>query len=183
MSGELQFSMFDTPVGVCGMVWTAQSICRFSLPELSPEATRERLLRGVSAVESEPMGLAVDARDGVLALLATGNADLSAIPVSYGALSPFDISVLETIRPLAPGQTTTYGDIARELGDVALSQAVGAALGRNPVPVIVPCHRVLGANGKLGGFSGGQGLPTKRRLLEIERARTRHERMQPDLFD
>jgi methylated-DNA-[protein]-cysteine S-methyltransferase len=175
--------MFDTSVGTCGMMWTAQFISRFNLPEVTLEATRERLLRSVSAVEAEPVGLALDARDGVLALLETGSADLSTIPVSFGALSPFDISVLETIRSLAPGQTTTYGDIARELGDVALSQAVGAALGRNPVPVIVPCHRVLAANGKLGGFSGGQGLPTKRRLLEIERARTAHERMQPDLFD
>jgi methylated-DNA-[protein]-cysteine S-methyltransferase len=68
----------------------------------------------------------------------------------------------------------TYGDIASRLGDVGLSRAVGQALGRNPIPIIVPCHRVLAAQGRLGGFSAPGGASTKRRLLEIEGARALH---------
>ena len=73
-------------------------------------------------------------------------------------------------REVGPGKTTTYGAIARDLGDVGASRAVGAALGANPTPIIVPCHRVLAADGSLRGFSAPGGITTKRRMLEIERA-------------
>ena len=94
--------------------------------------------------------------------------------------SPGEVPDESLILELPPGKTTTYGDIARRLGDVALSQQVGQALGRNPIPVIVPCHRVLGANGWSGGFSAPGGVRTKERLLLIEGVDIRPP---PDLFD
>src|SRR5262250_2974216 len=83
----------------------------------------------------------------------------------------FDRRVYEMARTIAPGETLSYGDVATRLGDPAAAREVGQALGRNPFPVIVPCHRVVAAAGKLGGFSAPGGTATKRRLLAIEAAR------------
>ena len=86
----------------------------------------------------------------------------------------FDRRVYAEARSIAPGETRTYGEIAARLGDPGLSRAVGQALGRNPFVIVVPCHRVLAAGGKAGGFSAPGGVETKRRLLEIEGARALH---------
>jgi methylated-DNA-[protein]-cysteine S-methyltransferase len=91
-----------------------------------------------------------------------------------GRTPELDRRVYEIARATGPGETTTYGEIATRLGDIGLSRAVGQALGRNPWPLIVPCHRVLAAGGKPGGFSAAGGVTTKRRLLEIEGARGLH---------
>jgi methylated-DNA-[protein]-cysteine S-methyltransferase len=78
--------------------------------------------------------------------------------------------VFEIARTIPPGRTLSYGEVAQALGDATLARAVGQALGRNPFPIIVPCHRVLAAGGKAGGFSAPGGVKTKARLLEIEGA-------------
>ena len=87
------------------------------------------------------------------------------LPISPGG-TPFDMSVWAELGRIPYGTTCTYGSIARSVGGI--SRAVGTACGRNPIPIIVPCHRVVSADGSLGGFSGGDGLPTKRSLLELE---------------
>ena len=92
----------------------------------------------------------------------------------------FDRRVYEVARTIMPGATLSYGEIAARLGTSALARDVGQALGRNPFPIIVPCHRVLAAGGKVGGFSANGGITTKLRLLTIERARTSDT---PTLFD
>jgi methylated-DNA-[protein]-cysteine S-methyltransferase len=107
-------------------------------------------------------------------LLAGERRDLSSAALDMSAVPEFDRRVYIETRSIAPGQTLTYGDIATRLGDVGLSRAVGQALGRNPFPIIIPCHRVLAAGGKTGGFSAPGGTDTKRRLLEIEGARDLH---------
>jgi methylated-DNA-[protein]-cysteine S-methyltransferase len=96
------------------------------------------------------------------------------------ALPEFDRRVYEVARGIAPGATLSYGEIAARLGERGLARDVGQALGRNPFPIIVPCHRVLAAGGKAGGFSANGGVTTKLRLLTIERARTSDA---PTLFD
>lgn len=78
----------------------------------------------------------------------------------------FQLSVWRILRTIPFGETTSYGTIATQLGNSHLAQAVGGAVGRNPISIIVPCHRVVGANGSLTGFAGG--LPRKRFLLELE---------------
>jgi methylated-DNA-[protein]-cysteine S-methyltransferase len=106
--------------------------------------------------------------------------DLTDIQLDWSGVAEFDRGVLDICRAIPPGQTLTYGEIARRLGDPALARGVGQALGRNPFPVIVPCHRVLGADGKVGGFSANGGVETKLKLLTIERARVGTA---PTLFD
>jgi methylated-DNA-[protein]-cysteine S-methyltransferase len=97
--------------------------------------------------------------------------DLSFISLDTDQLPAFNRSVYEIARTIAPGETLTYGDVATRLGDKLLSRSVGQALGQNPLPIVIPCHRVLAANGKTGGFSANGGVTTKFRMLSIERAR------------
>ena len=104
---------------------------------------------------------------------------MSDAPLDIARVPEFNAKVYEITRRIPPGETLTYGQIALQLGDRLLAQQVGAALGRNPWPIIVPCHRVTAANGKLGGFSARGGSDTKLKLLAIEGAQAAG---QPDLF-
>jgi methylated-DNA-[protein]-cysteine S-methyltransferase len=114
------------------------------------------------------------------ALLAGEPRTLEEIDVDLGGASNFHRKVWAVTRAIPAGETLTYGEVARRIGDPGAARAVGKALGENPVPIIVPCHRVLGAGGGTGGFSGGEGVETKLRMLTIERARTGNA---PLLFD
>jgi methylated-DNA-[protein]-cysteine S-methyltransferase len=97
-------------------------------------------------------------------------ADLSGAPLDLARVPAFNARVYEIARQIPAGETLTYGEIAVKLGDKLLARDVGAALGQNPWPIIVPCHRVTAAGGKLGGFSARGGAMTKLKLLEIEGA-------------
>lgn len=99
-----------------------------------------------------------------------GLPDLAGLALDWHGVSPFHRRVYVVTRAIAPGCTRSYGEIARELGDVGLSRAVGQALGLNPFAPVIPCHRVLAAGARPGGFSGGGGALTKLRMLEIEGA-------------
>ncbi len=92
------------------------------------------------------------------------------LPFDIHGLTPFQQQVLHAALQIPRGQVYTYADIARKIGNPKAVRAVGQALGRNPVPIVIPCHRVVAANGKLGGYSGGGGLATKRKLLVLEGA-------------
>ncbi|TAJ42572.1 MAG: methylated-DNA--[protein]-cysteine S-methyltransferase [Reyranella sp.] len=167
----LGFTLFDSPIGTCGLAWSARGIAGLQLPEASAEATRKRLQRRWSdAVESDPPPGVGRAIERVLQLLKGEAADLADIPLDLEAAPEFHRKVYEVARTIPPGRTMTYGEIAKRLGVPHESREVGQALGRNPVAIIVPCHRVLGADGKMGGFSATGGVSTKRRMLEIEGA-------------
>jgi methylated-DNA-[protein]-cysteine S-methyltransferase len=92
------------------------------------------------------------------------------LPIDLSALTPFQKHVLETARRIAPGQVWSYLRVAREMGRPKSSRPVGQALAHNPVPIVIPCHRVIAADGSLGGYSGGAGLSAKRWLLRLEGA-------------
>lgn len=165
------FALFDSPIGACGIAWNATGIAGFQLPSASADATRARLQRRwTAAVESPPSADVKRTIDRVLALLAGHPVDLTDVPVDLADAPDFHRKVYEVARSIPPGQTMTYGEIARRLGVPHESREVGQALGRNPIAIIVPCHRVLGADGKMGGFSASGGVATKRRILEIEGA-------------
>jgi O-6-methylguanine DNA methyltransferase len=92
------------------------------------------------------------------------------IPVDLSPLTDFQRQVLFTTQKIPPGQVTTYGEIARQIGNPKAVRAVGQALGRNPIPIVIPCHRVIASNGSMGGYSGGGGIATKIKLLKLEGA-------------
>jgi methylated-DNA-[protein]-cysteine S-methyltransferase len=169
------FTLFDTAIGRCAIAWGERGVIGVSLPEPSDAATRARLTRQHPAArETNPPRDIEAAIADIQQLLGGQKNDLSAIALDMSDVPDFEQRVYALTRSIAPGDTLTYGDIATRLGDLALSRAVGQALGRNPFPIIVPCHRVLAAGGKSGGFSAPGGVETKRRMLEIEGARDLH---------
>ncbi|HVZ53170.1 MAG TPA: methylated-DNA--[protein]-cysteine S-methyltransferase, partial [Pseudolabrys sp.] len=171
MSAKLSFALFDTAIGVCGIAWSARGVRGVQLPEANAAATRARLLRRYAdAVEAPPPATMQHAIDAIVALLAGEPRDLADIVIDDSETSDFNKRVYAIARKIPPGATMTYGEIAERLGDKQLSRAVGQAMGENPTPIIMPCHRVLAANGKSGGFSGAGGVVTKLRLLTIEGA-------------
>jgi methylated-DNA-[protein]-cysteine S-methyltransferase len=173
-------SLFDTAIGPCGIAWGPAGVTHVQLPAASASATRARLARLSGTDEAEPPPSVRAVIADVVALLAGSHRVFSRDAVDLGAAEPFERAVYEVALAIAPGRTLTYGEIAARLGDRGAARAVGQALARNPVPLIVPCHRVLGAAGRMGGFSASGGLVTKLRLLEIEGWRPDAE---PTLFD
>jgi methylated-DNA-[protein]-cysteine S-methyltransferase len=177
----LGFALFDTAVGWCGIAWTDVGVCGLQLPEHSREATWSRLHRRYPDVPE--ISAPVDVKravEAITALLRDGQGDLSFVAVDLEGVPEFNRAVYDIALTIPAGSTMTYGEVAGRLGDPGAARAVGQALGQNPVAVIVPCHRVVGANGKPGGFSGGDGVVTKMKLLTIEGAPIAAQR---SLFD
>lgn len=163
------YALFDTAIGRCGVAWGSQGILGVQLPEKTEAATRTRLLRHCpTADETEPPKHIARAIEDIQALLRGEKKSLRAVKLDMSRVPLFNARVYETARAIAPGQTRTYGDIARAIGDPSAARAVGQALGRNPFAIIVPCHRVVGANHKLVGFSASGGIATKLKMLQIE---------------
>ena len=174
------FSLFDTAIGTCGIVWTARGIAGVQIHNASERATRATLLRRFAgAEETTPPAQVQRAIDGIVALLRGEKRDLSDVTIDADDLPEFNRKVYDIARTIPPGPTLTYGEIAERLGDKLLARDVGQALGKNPIPLIVPCHRVLAAGGKTGGFSAPGGVVSKLRLLTIEGAQPSG----PTLFD
>ena len=166
------YALFDTAIGVCGIAWGAGGVVAVQLPEADAERTRARLLKGFAPLPklAQPPTAVQAAIDGVQALLQGAPRDLREIELDMARLTPFQREVYAIARAIPPGQTRTYGELARELGDTGLPRAVGQAMGHNPFAPIVPCHRVLAAGNRPGGFSAGGGAITKLRMLAIEGA-------------
>jgi methylated-DNA-[protein]-cysteine S-methyltransferase len=180
MIGTPNFTLFETAIGWCGIVWNEHGIAGVQLPERNREAMRARLLRRFStAGEAPPAATVQQVIDDIAALLRGERRDLGHVKIATEGLSDLQRRVYDVARAIPVGSTLTYGEIAERLGDRSLARDVGQALGENPFPIIVPCHRVLAAGGKTGGFSAPGGAATKLRLLAIEGAQPGG----PTLFD
>ncbi len=175
-----QFSLFPTSIGHCGIAWLGDVVVATNLPENSTTETSARLAKRAKASEGEPPAEIQRVIVSITDLLQGAKTDLTGIKCDFSQIDQFEVSVYAATRDIPPGETKTYGAIAVQLGNKRFAQNVGRALGRNPFPIIVPCHRVLGANGKLTGFSAHGGVNTKLRMLEIEGARFSEA---PGLFD
>jgi methylated-DNA-[protein]-cysteine S-methyltransferase len=163
------FTLFDTPIGRCGLAWGADGICDIELPGRTEQATRARLRRiGPDVREMAAPPEVQQAIQAITAMLSGLPADLSTIQLNMSAVPEFNRRVYELARTIPPGSTRTYGSIAAALGDPRLAREVGQALGHNPFPIVIPCHRVVAANGRPGGFSAPGGQHTKLRLLALE---------------
>ena len=157
------FTLFPTALGDCGIAWRGELAVASALPGGAAARLASRAEPGT------PPAAIARAITAIQALLGGSQVDLGFIACEPHP-DPFAEQVRTLTRAIPPGQTRTYGDLAAELGNKTLARAVGTALGRNPLPIIVPCHRVLGADGKLTGFSAPGGVATKLKLLEIEGA-------------
>ena len=152
---------FETVIGTCGVRWSDVGLTGVLLPRS----------RGLTAPEAADVPATVAAAvEAMTALLAGEPRDLRGVALDWTGIDDFRRAVYEATREIGPGATATYGEIARAVGSPDAARAVGAALGGNPFPIVVPCHRVLAANGALHGFSAPGGIVTKRWMLEIEQA-------------
>ena len=165
-----------TALGFFSLAWSAQGFTRCILPEPTREAARRRLAErgGVAApLVDDEAALPLPVRSAIAAIRAyaegeeTGFADL---PLDLSGIDPFRRAVYAAARRLGHGEVVTYGELADRAGYPGMARETGVALGRNPIPLIVPCHRIVAAGGKLGGFSAAGGTDTKKRLLAHERA-------------
>ncbi len=169
---EAGFALFDTAIGRCGVAWGAQGVTGIQLPEARDAETRARLRRRFAKLSEATPPAAV--RRGITqigALMRGEKIDLSGIELDLREVPAFHRRVYEVAREIPAGTTLSYGELAARAGAPGAARAVGQALGRNPFAIVVPCHRVLAASGKLGGFSANGGVETKLRMLEIEGAR------------
>ncbi len=164
------YAIFDTAAGHCGIAWTAHGITRFQLPGQSRDETERLLKRRLT--HAEPGNLPQEIQsviDSVVRYFAGEAVDFSAVAVDLDGHEAFFKDIYAALRHVGWGQTTTYGALAKQLGaGPEAARDVGVAMARNPVALIIPCHRCLAAGGKLGGFSAPGGSDTKLKMLELE---------------
>lgn len=173
------FALFPTRLGDCAIAWRDDIVVATRLPAASPAETRRQMLASAASAENAPPPKIQRVIAAMSALLDGERRDLGFVACDFSGVDPLARDVYAATRAIPAGETRTYGDIAAQLGNRQLAQYVGRALGRNPFPIIVPCHRVVGADGRLVGFSADGGVRTKQRMLVIEGA-WRDET--PDLF-
>jgi methylated-DNA-[protein]-cysteine S-methyltransferase len=165
----IAFSLFPSSIGTCGIAWGPNGIRSVCLPETSEQRTRARLLaRLPGAIQAAAPPAVQQVIDDIIALLHGESRNLRQATLDLQDIPDFAQRVYQVARTIEPGCTLTYGEVAERCGDRSEARAVGQALGSNPFPIIVPCHRVLAAGGRSGGFSAPGGLVTKLRLLQLE---------------
>ena len=164
MTRDLPIAAFETVLGTCAVRWSGDGLTGVDLPD-----GRTRTLPRIEDRADVPPFVR-DAAAAMAAVLAGERRDLSGVPLDERGVDPWRRRVYAATRAIPPGTTATYGEIARAVGQPDGARDVGAALSRNPFPIVVPCHRVVAANGALTGFSAPGGLETKRRMLELEGA-------------
>lgn len=178
MPGDIRYLIFDTAGGPCGIAWTADGIVRFQLPGEDAATTRRLLLRRLPETETEaetaaeagaPPPDVARAVDAVRRYFAGEAVDFTGVALDLAGQSDFFLKVYEAARRVPWGRTTTYGTITRDLGaGPEMAREVGQAMAKNPVALIIPCHRVLAAGGKVGGFSAPGGSSSKLKMLALE---------------
>lgn len=184
--GAMPVALVPTKLGTVGIVWNDVGLTRLALPTASSGRDADRtsrapsdhdtvllahLARFTTELPESPTGLGLAAATRIVALFEGARDDLLDLPLDTRSTPPFSLAVYEATRRIPPGETRTYGEIAKAIGSPGASRAVGGALGKNPFPIVVPCHRVLAAGGKSGGFTAPGGVDTKWRMLALEGAK------------
>lgn len=173
-SSAIHHHLFDTAIGTCGIAWSARGLVAVQLPETDNATTERRLAKkSHSTGAAEPPSAMQVVIADIRKYLAGERMDFSKVPVDLEGIDDYRRTLYETMRAIGYGVTTTYGELAKSLGatDWEGARNVGEAMGKNPVPVVIPCHRVLAAGKKIGGFSAHGGAKTKEKLLALEGVR------------
>jgi methylated-DNA-[protein]-cysteine S-methyltransferase len=172
MAEHHRYALLDTVLGTIGIAWSAAGLTFLQLPEADRAATERRLRRLAGCARAaEPPAPVRSAIGEIEAYCRGSEVTFASVMLDLARVPPFAGSVYAAARGIPWGRTATYGEIARRIGEPFAARAVGRALGQNPLPIIIPCHRVLASGGKIGGFSAYRGESTKRRLLALEGVR------------
>jgi methylated-DNA-[protein]-cysteine S-methyltransferase len=184
MTMPLHYFLFDTAIGICGVAWSERGLTRLQLPESDRGATKRRL-RARAATASQAVPVEIEQLIANVQAYMTGRSvDFAAVAIDFADIEPFEQKVYAEARAIPWGQTVSYGELARRTGSPNAAREVGRALTRNPVPIIVPCHRILAKGHRIGGFSAPGGTFTKERLLALEGVRIEAETpLLPGLFE
>ena len=162
-------AVFDTVLGFMGLAWSKKGLMRLCLPQKSRESVERRLLRFDGAIPSGDRPQWVDELiDAIRTYAAGGTVAFDSVPVDLSGVDDFRLAIYDAARKLGFGEVTTYGELAKRAGHPGLARETGAALGANPVPLVIPCHRIMAAGGKIGGFSAPGGSATKEKMLGLE---------------
>lgn len=167
-ASHVTLTFFDTPIGLCGIAWTSAGVRRVQLPEESEAAARRRLRAETGGTEAPPDAWVAQLITRLTRHLGGVPESFASVPLDLEGVPDFHRAVYEVLRELPAGSTSTYGELAQRLGKPGAARAIGRAMARNPLPIIVPCHRVLAAGGRPGGFTAYGGWHTKRSLLALE---------------
>jgi O-6-methylguanine DNA methyltransferase len=175
---QASYCLFETSLGACGIAWrepassaSRSAVVLVQLPEATPQRTESRIAQKCGSREpSVPPQEIAEIIDRIRRHLQGEVQDFQDVTVELDGITPFARQVYEAAREIPPGQTRTYGEVAKVVGQPTAAQEVGQALSKNPVPIIIPCHRVAAAGGKPGGFSAHGGRATKSKLLALEGA-------------
>jgi len=164
-----RYAVFETAAGFCAIGWTAAGIARFQLPDRDAGTAERNLLRRFPASRETPPAAVAAVIAAAQRYFAGEAVDFSDVTVDLDGQDDFFRRIYAATRAVGYGRTTTYGTLAKELGaGPEVARDVGQAMARNPVPLIIPCHRVLAAGGKVGGFSAPGGADSKRKMLALE---------------
>jgi methylated-DNA-[protein]-cysteine S-methyltransferase len=167
-------TVFETALGFIGIAWSERGLTRLCLFQRDRAAIERRLDKLGAAIVAEeanlPAWVAALVRD-IRAYADGAEVDFSAVPVDLAGVDDFRLAIYDAARKLTFGETTTYGELAKSAGQAGLPRETGQALGANPVPLVIPCHRILAAGGKIGGFSAPGGSTTKEKMLALEGVR------------
>jgi methylated-DNA-[protein]-cysteine S-methyltransferase len=168
-----QYHVFETAMGFCAIAWSEVGIARFQLPTKTAEATERLIRRRAPGAESgAPAEDALAVIEASKRYFAGEEMDFAHIRLDLAGQDAFFAQIYGALRQVGWGRTTTYGALAKEVGaGREAARDVGEAMAKNPAPLIIPCHRVLAAGGKIGGFSAPGGSKTKARMLELEGVR------------
>jgi methylated-DNA-[protein]-cysteine S-methyltransferase len=163
------YALFDTPLGPCGVAWSPLGLMRLRLPEADRAATETRLrTQAPTARAGDPPPPIARVITSIRHYLDGTPVDFSAVPIDLAGVPPFHRRVYDAARAVGWGQTVSYGELARQAGSPGAARAVGQALARNPVAIVIPCHRILAGGRKVGGFTAFGGIVTKTCLLALE---------------
>ena len=162
------YALFETAIGTCGVAWSERGLTRLQLPESDRQATEGRLRKAAAAGAAKPPARIEAIVKEVQRYLTGEKIAFTAAVLDLADVTPFDRLVYQATRALGWGKTASYGEIGQRIGAPEAARAVGQALSRNPIPIIIPCHRVLASGHRIGGFSAYGGASTKERLLELE---------------
>lgn len=167
-------AVFETTLGFVGIAWSDKGLTRLCLPERERPSVERRLVRHCACravLPHQQPAWIVGLVQSIVAYAEGERVDFSAVPVDLADVDDFRLAIYAAARKLRFGDTTTYGELAVKAGHAGLARETGAALGANPVPLVIPCHRILAAGGKIGGFSAPGGSVAKTRMLALEGVR------------
>lgn len=186
MRAERSYHVFETAFGPCAIAWSVGGLTRVRLPEPDKTALAARLAANATAWDTAlPLPeMAATAIDGITRYMAGLRVDFRSVKLDWGSVPGYNARIYRALARVPYGATTTYGALAQEIGKPNAARAVGMAMGRNPWPIVIPCHRVLASGAQLGGFSAPGGVATKMSLLRLEGALPGSDApLLPGLFD